>query len=52
MVISTDLSNYYGTVYATKVDDKYYLCLDDHSHTQTIEISEEFFLAFEKEFKE
>lgn len=51
MTIYSDLSNYYGTVYATKVDDKYYLCLDDHSNTKTVEISEAFYYAFKKEFE-
>jgi hypothetical protein len=48
--IKLGLSNYYGSVYASKEGDKYFLNLDDVYNTKSVEISEELFLLIKKEF--
>lgn len=48
--IYTKLGNYYGRVYAEEREEKYWLCLDDYSSTNELEISKELFNALEKEF--
>lgn len=52
-VIFLGISNYYGHVFAEKLENgNYLLCLDDYSGMNSREISEEFFLAIQKEFGE
>lgn len=51
VLVSLGLSNCYGGVLAYQSMGKYYMELEDYNCTHTIEISEEFFRAVEKEFK-
>lgn len=44
------LGNYYGGVYVVKDGDKYFMCVQDHSEDRRKQVSEEFYLAFKKEF--
>lgn len=50
--VSLGLSNTYGDVQAIEEDGKYYLLLDDHSSTNSKEISKVLYELIEKEFLE
>jgi len=50
--VTLPLSNYYGTViaYEVKESGKYFMSLDDHNSTDTVEISKQLFKALVKDF--
>ncbi|MEM5009288.1 hypothetical protein WKH57_01075 [Niallia taxi] len=50
--VHSPLKNYYGSVHAVKDSYGYWMCLEDHDDINYIQISEEFYSAFKKEFGE
>lgn len=48
--VNIPLSNFYGNVSAIKDGEKFFMTLDDHSHTSRVEISERLFSTIESEF--
>lgn len=51
VTIYVPLSNYYGRLHIKRIDGKHFMCLDDFDGDKKLEISEELFLALEKEFE-
>lgn len=50
-LIDNVISNYYGTLSLIKNKDKYFLILENYDSPSKVKVSEEFALAFIKEFK-
>ena len=51
MYVQTGLANYYGYVELQKIEDKYFLTLENYDGDYGVEVSEEFALAMQKEFE-
>lgn len=45
------LNHYYGSIYVEKIEDKYYMCMENYDEPSKVEISKEFYDACIKEFE-